>query len=181
MNRADKISVAEQLSAAFHQSPHVILTSFRGLSVNQSTELRRQIRAAGGSYRVIKNRIAKRAAQGTAAEKLVDRLTGPCGVALHESDPVALAKTVEAFVKDNPQVSVVAGVVDAKDLLDSEAVKALSKLPGLPELRAQLLSVIQMPAMTLVRLIQTPGAQLARVVDARREAMGEGTEAGGEG
>jgi len=179
VNRTDKISVAEQLNAAFEQSPHVIVTSFRGLSVNQSTELRRQIRAVGGTYRVIKNRIAKRAAQGTAAEKLVDKLTGPCGVALHESDPVALAKTLAAFAKDNPQVAVVAGVVDARDVLDTEGVIALSKLPGLMELRAQMLSVIQMPATTLLRLIQTPGAQLARVLDARREAI-SGTEGGGE-
>jgi large subunit ribosomal protein L10 len=176
VNRAEKVDVAAKLNESFGQTPHIILATFRGLSVNQSTELRRKVRAAGGGYRVIKNRIAKRAAEGTAMEKLTDRLTGPCAVASHESDPVSLAKTLHDFAKDNPQLELLAGVVDAKDVLDSQGVEALSKLPGLQELRAQLLSVVQMPATTLVRLIQTPGSQLARVLDARKESMEGGDQ-----
>ena len=171
MNRAEKIATTERLAQTFQQSPHIILASFRGLSVNQATELRRKVRAAGGSYRVIKNRLAKRAVQGTAAESLAERLTGPCAIATHDTDPVSLAKALSAFVKENPELELVAGVVDAKEFLDPEGLKALSNLLGLAELRAQLLSLIQTPARTLVRLISTPGAQLARVLDARREAM----------
>jgi large subunit ribosomal protein L10 len=174
VNRAEKVNVAEQLHESFAQTPHIIVTSFRGLSVNQATELRRQVRAAGGSYRVIKNRIAKRAAAGTAMEKLSENLTGPCAVAAHESDPVSLAKALQTFVKDNPQLELLAGIVDATAVLDAQGVEALSKLPGLPELRAQLLALIQTPAQTLVRLIGTPGTQIARVIDAHRESQGGG-------
>jgi large subunit ribosomal protein L10 len=80
------------------------------------------------------------------------------------------------FAKENPQVELRAGVVDAAELLDTAGVKTLASLPGLPELRAQLLALIQTPATTLVRLLSTPGSQLARVIDARREAEGGETQ-----
>jgi large subunit ribosomal protein L10 len=149
----------------------VILASFRGLSVNQANELRRKVGNAGGRYAVIKNRLAKRAALGTTVEPLADMLNGPCAVALHESDPVALAKALAEFAKANPELELRGGVVDAKEVMDAGAVKQLATLPGLPELRAQLLSLIQSPATGLLRLLNTPGGQLARAVGARREAL----------
>jgi large subunit ribosomal protein L10 len=147
----------------------MILTSFRGLSVNQATELRSRIRRAGGRIQVVKNRLAKRAAIGTPVEILVDKFSGPCALATHESDPVALAKTLADFSKQNPQIELLAGMIDAKELLDKDGVKYLASLPGLVELRAMLLSVIETPATQLVRLLSTPATELARVVDARRE------------
>ena len=176
MKRSEKVELVEEMNTAFRQTPHVILASFRGLSVNQAAELRRKVRAAGGTYRVIKNRLVRLAAEGTPVGKLGDRLSGPCAIAAHESDPVSLAKALADFVKDNPQLTLLAGVVDDKDVLDAEGVTALSKLPGLLELRAQILSVLQAPASRLVRLLATPGTQLARAVDARREQQ----EGGGE-
>ncbi len=169
MIRSDKVKLVDEMNQALSKTPHVILTSFSGLSVNQSTEMRAKVREAGGSYTVIKNRLAKRAAAGTALEPLVPMLTGPCGIATHESDPVVLAKTIADFSKANEQLEVLAGVIDAKELVDAAGVKQLASLPGLPELRAQLLSLIQTPATTLVRLLGTPGTQLARVLDARSE------------
>ena len=169
MNREEKVAAVERLNETLTSVPHIILTSFRGLTVNQANDLRGRVREAGGRYTVIKNRLAKRAAVGTPMEPLNEHLTGPCAMALHDNDPVALAKALSAFIKENPQLEVVAGVIDAKDVLDVAAVKQLASLPGLPELRAQLLAMIQTPATTLVRLLSTPGSQLARVVDARRE------------
>ena len=169
MNRAEKTAAVEQMNESFSTAPHVILTSFRGLSVNQANELRGKIRQAGGRFQVIKNRLAKRAASGTPVEPLAARLAGPCAVATHESDPVSLAKALADFNKANPQLELLAALVDATELLDADAVKQLALLPGLPELRAQLLCLIQTPATTLVRLLATPGTQVARVVDARRE------------
>ncbi len=169
MIRSDKVKLVDEMTQALSKTPHVILTSFSGLSVNQSTEMRAKVREAGGTYTVIKNRLAKRAAVGTALEPLVPMLTGPCGIATHESDPVVLAKTIADFSKANEQLQVLAGVIDTKELVDPAGVKQLASLPGLPELRAQLLALIQTPATTLVRLLGTPGTQLARVLDARSE------------
>jgi len=174
MLRADKIKVVENLARNFASTPHVFLASFSGLSVNQSNELRRKVRDAGGTFRVIKNRLAKRAAAGTGVERLAGRLQGPCAVAAHESDPVGLAKVLADFSKGNPELQVMAAVVDAHQVVDESGVKQLASLPGLPELRAQLLSVILAPATRLVRLLNTPGGQLARVLDARRESLGGG-------
>lgn len=177
MIRADKIQLVKTLNEAFQSTPHVILASFSGLSVNQEGELRRRVRAAGGSYAVIKNRLARRAAAGTAVEKLADQLSGPCALATHATDPVVLAKVLSEFAKDNPQVELRAGVVDAAELLDTAGVKTLASLPGLPELRAQLLALVLTPATMLVRLLSTPGSQLARVINAHCEDQGGAEQA----
>ena len=178
MNRTDKNSMIETLNQRFSENPHVIVTSFSGLGANQSNALRRKIDGCGGRYNVIKNRLAKRAAAGTPAEELVDSFEGPCGVLTHDSDPVGLAKALSEFVKDNPQVGVKIGLVDGKQVIDEAGVTQLSKMPGLPELRAKMLALFNTPATQLVRLLGTPGTQLARVVDARREQQaGEGDAA----
>lgn len=174
MNRTEKTTMTESLAAAFAANPNVILTDFRGLTANQSSELRRRIRAAGGRYRVLKNRMAKRASEGTAVDAIRGKLVGTCGIALHESDPVGLAKVLADFVKENPQLRLVAAVVAGKDVVEGEGIKALAALPGKQELRAQLLALINTPATTLVRLLNTPAGQVARAIDARRGKLDEG-------
>lgn len=171
MNRAEKTAAVESMATTFQKAPHVFVTDFRGMTVNQSSELRRRIRRAGGTYQVVKNRLAKRAAVGTAAEKVAAHLVGPRAVACHPSDPVVLAKVLSEFTKDNPQLRVVAAVVDAHDVVAAEGIKVLANLPGLPELRAQMLALFLTPATQLVRLVATPGTQLARALDARREKL----------
>ncbi len=171
MNRDQKNAAVVTMAEQFQKVSNVFITDFTGLTANQSADLRRKIRAAGGSYEVVKNRLAKRASAGTAAEKLANQLVGPCGLASHESDPVGLAKVLADFNKDNPKLRLVAGVVDGRDVVDAEGIKVLSKLPGLPETRAQMLALIQTPATMLVRLLTTPGSQIARAVDARREKL----------
>lgn len=173
MNREQKIQSVAQIGEALAANPHLILASFRGLTVNQATELRGRIREVGGRYRVVQNRLAKLAAEGTPAQELATKLDGPCALVSHESDPVALAKALSGFAKENPQLQMLAALVDAKELIDAEGVKELALLPGLDELRAQLLSLIQTPATTLVRLLSTPASQVARAVDARSQKLGE--------
>ena len=177
MKRTEKEAAVAQMNQLFQDSPHMFVASYRGLTVNQASELRNKIRSIGGRYQVVKNRLAKRAMQGTHAEPLGEKFDGPCGVAMHESEPVVLAKALAEFAKDyKEQIRLLAGLVDSKDVIDAEGVEQLSKLPGLPELRAQLLALFQTPATQLVRLLGTPATQLARVVDARVEAGG-GAEA----
>jgi large subunit ribosomal protein L10 len=171
VNRTQKHEHVEGLKGDLQRAPHVVLAAFRGLSVNQATELRRRIRGVGGEYRVIKNRLARLAAAGTAAGRLAERFNGPCALALHADDPVALAKTLADFVKDNPQLELRAGVVDGRELIDEAGVKRLAALPGLPELRAQMLALVQTPSTMLVRLLQTPAQQMTRVLDARGEQL----------
>lgn len=175
MNRVEKADAVASLAETFRGAPNVILTDFRGMTAGHSTELRRRIRAAGGTYKVLKNRLARRGAEGTAVGKIADRFKGPCGLAAHPTDAVGLAKAITEFAKDHPQLRVVAAVVDAKDVYETEQIKQLATLPGLPELRAQLLALINTPATQLVRLIQTPAGQVARAIDARREKLESGT------
>ncbi len=176
MNRADKDAMIEALNKSFTDNPHIILASLSGLSANQANMLRRKIDGSGGSIRVIRNRLAKRAAAGTPVEALIEKFEGPTALLTHEDDPVGLAKALAGFAKENPEVEIKAGLIDAREQIDADGVKQLSKMPGLPELRAQLLALIQTPATTLVRLFGTPGTQLARVIDAYREKQ----EGGGE-
>lgn len=167
MLRADKINQVEQLTETFGSTPHIFLTRFSGLSATQSDVLRASIRSVGGSYRIIKNRLAKRAAAGTGMEQVAEQFTGPVAIAYHQDDPVGLAKALMDFAGDHPKLEVFAGIIDSGQVMDADGVKQLSKLPGLPELRAQILAMINTPATTLVRLLGTPGTQIARVLDAK--------------
>lgn len=174
MNRTEKNAAVEEMTGLLRQSPNVFLADYRGLSAQQSNDLRRRIRASGGRFRVVKNRLARRAGAGTPAEAISGSFRGPCGLATHASDPIALAKVLADFSKENPQLRLVAGVVDGREVLDGDAIRVLASLPGLPETRARLLALIQTPATQLVRLLTTPGAQLARAIDARREDQEKG-------
>ena len=134
MNRADKNAMIEGLTKTFNENPHFILTANSGLAANQANAVRRKLDEVGGSYRVIKNRLAKRAAVGTPVEVLADGFEGPCALVSHPDDPAGVAKAIAEFIKDNPQIEIKAGLIDAKVQLDTAEVVQLSKLPGLPEL-----------------------------------------------
>jgi large subunit ribosomal protein L10 len=171
VNRTEKTNVVESLAEKFRAMPHVILADYKGLTAGQATDLRRKIRSAGGTYMVLKNRLARRGSEGTSVARIADKLKGTCGLAGHATDPVALAKVVSEFAKDNPQLRLLACVVDAKEVYGAEGIKQLSTLPGIQELRAQLLALINTPATQLVRLVNTPAGQVARALDARREKL----------
>ena len=146
-----------------------MLVDFRGLSVPAVTEFRRKMKAAGSRYRVVKNSLALRAAKGTPLESLGDKLVGTTGIAYTGDDPVALAKVLVDFAKDHPALAVKVGVVSGSQVLDAAGVKNLSTMPGLPELRARLLGLLQAPASQLVRLLNTPATQLAQVLKAHQD------------
>jgi large subunit ribosomal protein L10 len=169
MNRTEKQELIDELHKEFEASPHAVLVDFTGLDVPAVTEFRRKMKAAGSRYRVVKNSLALRAAKGTPLEPLGDRLTGTTGIAYTQQDPVALAKVLVDFAKDHPALSVKVGVVSGSQVLDAAGVKNLSTLPGLPELRARLLGLLQAPAARLVRLLATPATQLAQVMKAHQD------------
>src|SRR5579872_3607029 len=110
VTRADKTAELEQLQAAFKGSESAILVDYKGLNVPQVTELRRQLRSAKASYKVVKNTLAKRALKGTALQALEKYFEGTTGVAYTTTDPVALAKTLTTFVKTAPTLTIKAAV-----------------------------------------------------------------------
>jgi len=171
MNRTEKQQMIDELHKELEASPHAVLVDFRGLSVPAATEFRKRMRASGSRYRVVKNSLALRASKGTALERLEAKFEGATGIAYTGDDPVAMAKVLVDFAKDHPALSVKAGVVAGSQVLDAAGVKALSTMPGLPELRARLLGLLQAPATQLVRLLGTPGSQLARVMKAHQDKL----------
>jgi large subunit ribosomal protein L10 len=177
MNRTEKQTLVDSLHQEFKASPHAVLVDFRGLSVPAVTEFRRKVRQSGSRYRVVKNTLALRAVKDTPLEKLGPQFEGTTGVAYTGTDPVALAKTLMDFAKEHPALKVKAGMVGGSQMLDAEGVKALSTMPGLPELRAKLLGLMKAPASQLVRLLNTPAGQLARVLKAHQEKQEGGAQA----
>src|SRR5947209_18959902 len=152
VTRADKEAELEQLEKAFKGSDSAILVDFKGLNVPQVTELRRQLRSAKASYKVVKNTIAKRALKGTSFETLEKYFEGTTAVAYTKTDPVALAKTLTTFVRTAPTLTIKAAVVQGRTIKPAE-VSELAALPGKPELYAKLLFVLQAPMVQLVGVL----------------------------
>ena len=171
MNRSEKQQLIDELHKELEQAPTAVLLDFKRLSVPAATEFRKKVRASGSRYRVVKNSLALRAAKGTALERLESKLEGYTGIAYTGDDPVALAKVLVDFAKDNPALTLKAGVVAGTQMLDAAGVKALSTMPGLPELRAKLLGLLQAPATQLVRLLGAPATQTVRVLKARQDKL----------
>jgi large subunit ribosomal protein L10 len=164
ISRVQKEQEVEQLKKRFDEVETVVVVHNNGLTVKQMSELRANLRAEGASFKVTKNTLAKRALPGTKFEALADLFTGPTGVASSQ-DPVAAAKIVHKFAKDNEDLVILGGAMGA-NVLDAQGVEALAKMPSLDELRAKLVGLLQAPAAKVVGVLQAPAGQLARVTGA---------------
>ena len=171
MDRAQKQQLTENLHRDLAETVCIVITHQSGLTVAEVTQLRRQMIGAGARYRVTKNRLAKRALEGTPFEGLAPFFTGPTAIAFSR-DPVAAAKAAVEYANRNNKLTIVGGGLQGQ-VLDEAGVKALATLPSLDELRARLLGLINAPATKLAVLLQTPGGQLARVLAAYSEKNGE--------
>lgn len=164
MDRSQKAESVAELNATFNEVGVVVVTRNLGLSVAQSTLLRSKMRDAGATYKVAKNRLAKRAIVDTDYAGIDEYLTGPTALAT-SVDPVAAAKVVVDFAKTNPKLEVVGGSMGSQ-VLDAEGVKALASMPSLDELRAKLVGLVNAPATKIAQLSTAPAAKLARVFGA---------------
>ena len=165
MDRSQKADAVAQLNAVFNEVGVVVVTRNLGLSVDESTDLRGKMREAGATYKVAKNRLAKRAIEGTDYAGLGDFLTGPTALAWSE-DPVAAAKASVEFAKANDKLEIVGGSMGSQ-VLDEAGVKALASMPSLDELRGTIVGLLNAPATKVAQVVNAPANKLARVFGAQ--------------
>lgn len=159
VDRAQKEVVVDELGNIFADSGVVVIAQYAGLSVAEMTDFRNRMRQAGGGVRVAKNRLARIALEGKPCEGMAKYLKGQ-NVFAYSEDPVAAAKVVEAFVRDNKKLAVVGGAMGAT-VLDPQGVKAVSEMPSREELIATVVGMIGAPAGNLVAAITSPAANIA--------------------
>jgi len=174
VSRAEKATELGALEAAFKTADTAVLVDYKGVTVPQVTELRRQVRAAGGKYRVVKNSLAKRAAKGTGIATLEKYFAGATAVVYTSKDPVAIAKALTTFAKATPALSIKGAMVQGKAVAPA-AVSDLASLPSKPELYAKLLYVLNAPAQQLVTVLAAVPRSLMNVLAAAERKKGEAT------
>jgi large subunit ribosomal protein L10 len=162
--KSEKQKDMEVLRKELEKTKNIFLTGYEKLTVQQDFELRKTIRGAGASYKVVKNNVAEKAAEGTKSADLLKELKGMCSIAYTSGDPVALAKALTVYAKTNPTFTFKAGMVEGR-VIDISGITALATLPSKEEIFSKLLYVINAPAQQLVTVMNAVGRNLAVVVD----------------
>ena len=165
MNRTEKQQVVAELRETLDGATLVVIVSQHGMSVAESTRLRRQMREAGAAFRVAKNRLACLAVRGTRLEPLAELFRGPTAIAWSE-DPVAAARVIVGYADDHDGIAVLGGSLDDRTLGVPDVV-TLARVPSLDELRGRLVGLLQAPAGRLAACTQAAGGQIARALAAR--------------
>ena len=164
MDRAAKKEMVTELNGVFKASSVVVVAHYAGLTVADMQLLRRQMKQAGASVKVAKNRLAKIALDGTDAASVASLLKGPTVIA-YSGDPVAAPKVATDFAKAHEKFVILGGSM-GKTALNPDGIKALAALPSLDELRAKIVGLLQAPATKVAQLLNAPAAKVARVVQA---------------
>jgi large subunit ribosomal protein L10 len=164
ISRATKTLKVQVLTKELESSTSALIGTFTGMTASKDFDLRKTVRAAGGSYHVVKNKLAAKASQGSKIEAALQGLKGVSAVAYTSGDPVALAKALSTWVKDNSEFSFKLGIVDGK-LISVAEISALATMPGKEELFSKLLFLIQSPAQRLATVLAATGRDLAVVIN----------------
>ena len=164
VSRAKKQEQVEKLSNDLHQVGNLVVATFTKMTVAQDYELRKAVRGAGAKYRVVKNTLAERASKGSKVEQALKDLTGVNSIAYTTGDPVALAKALAKYAKDNPEFTFKAGVVEGRAVSVKE-IESLATMPSKEELYSKLLFLMQAPAQRLVTVMNAVGRDLAVVIN----------------
>jgi large subunit ribosomal protein L10 len=164
MNRQEKHQWIENFRSSCDDSSIMIVVHYKGLNVKEMTKLRSKVRECGAKFKVTKNSLAKLAIAEGDFSGISESLIGPTAIA-HSSDPVAVAKVISEFSKDNEKLVLVTGIFN-QSVLSSEQIKELAKLPSLDELRSKIISLLLAPATKLAVVTKEPAAQLARLFNA---------------
>ena len=164
VTRAKKVEQVEKLTTDLKNVSSVIVATYTKLTVAQDFELRKTLRTSGATYRVVKNTLAERAAKGTKIEEALQKLEGVTSIAYTEGDPVAMAKALAKYAKDNPEFTFKTGVVEGRVITVKE-IEALATMPSKEELYSKLLFLLNAPAQRLVTAMNAVGRNLAVVVN----------------
>lgn len=173
MKREDKEVLVNRLHDELGQSQAVFVTDYKGLNVEKLTQLRKNIRDSGGKYQVVKNTLLNRAAQDTPAAVLDESFSGPTAIAIAPGDPVAIAKALVNFAKDNEQLGIQAAVLGSR-FLDGSGVQALARMPGRDVLLAQMLGSLNAPVSNFVGVFAAVLRQLVYVLKAVEDQKRQG-------
>jgi large subunit ribosomal protein L10 len=175
LDRSEKSAMVSDLGEAFKATKVVVVAHYSGLTVAQMQTLRRQMRQAGASVRVAKNRLAKIALEGSDVASIGPLLKGPTLMAF-SGDPIAAPKAAVDFAKAHEQFVILGGAMGTT-ALDPNGVKALAALPSLDELRAKIVGLLVAPATKIAQLVNAPASKVARVVQAYASKEGTDTPA----
>lgn len=164
MDKSQKKELVSFMHDVMSDAASVVVVNYTGLTVAEMTDLRAQMSEAGASFKVTKNRLTRLALKETDYEGIADLFTGPTAIG-YASDPVASAKVLAKYAKDNEKLEILGGGMGST-VLDVDGIKALASLPSLDELRGKLVGLLQAPATKIAGLTQAPAGQLARVFGA---------------
>lgn len=168
MNKEEKVSIVSELQGKFEKAKGIVFTDYRGLNVEEITNLRHILRSADLEYRVIKNTLAKRATQGTPVEAGKDIITGPIGIAIGYDDPVLVAKKILEFSKGNDKLEVKGGIIEG-NVYTPEQIKTISELPSREVQLSMLVGVMQSPLGKLAGLLNSTVTQLIYAFEALKQ------------
>jgi len=164
VTRAKKVEQVEKLGGELRNIASVIVATYTKLTVAQDFELRKALRSSGAKYRVVKNTLVERAAKGTKIAEALKNLEGVTSIAYTEGDPVAMAKALSKYAKDNPEFTFKTGVVEGR-VISVKEIEALATMPSKEEIYARLLFMLNAPAQRLATAIGAVGRNLAVVVN----------------
>ena len=163
VTRARKTEQVDKLTKDLQKVSSLIVTTYSKLTVAQDFELRKTLRSSGAKYAVVKNTLAERAAKGTKVEGALKDLSGVTSIAYTEGDPVALAKALSKYAKDNPEFTFKSGIVEGRVITIKE-IESLATMPSKEEIYSKLLFLLSAPAQRLVTVLNATGRDLAVVV-----------------